>query len=159
WGLAPMQGYSQIDSATDELSTPINLDQQGGPLEINGVPMADYFDNASSHRIYRTDNINNFEMNGLLGAWNFGRLTTVPFVAFRYFRFDESLAFRGIAGGGDPGNPDDWAQHQNRMINNMYGVQFGSFNNYMIANRWGVFFAPKVGLFGNQMNGRTIVRD
>jgi hypothetical protein len=159
WGLAPMTGYSQIDSPTNELSTPINLNQQSGPLEINGVPMGDYFDNASSHRIYRTDNVNNFEVNGLLGVWNVGRLTSVPFVGFRYFRFDESLAFRGIAGGGDPSNPDDWAQHQNRMVNNMYGVQFGSFNNYMIGQRWGVFFCPKVGLFANQMNGRTQVRD
>jgi|GEM_PF-3265117 len=159
WGLAPMQGFAEYNSPTNEISTPINLNQQFGPLEINGVPMADYYDNAESHRIYRTDNINNFEINGLLGAWNYGRLTSVPFLGFRYFRFDESLAFRGLAGGGEWSNRDDWAEHQNRMVNNMYGVQFGSFNNYMIGQRWGVFFSPKVGLFGNQMNGRTQVRD
>jgi hypothetical protein len=159
WGLAPMQGYSQIDSPTNELSTPINLEQQSGPLEINGVPMSDYFDNASSQRIYRTDNVNNFEVNGLLGVWNFGRLTTVPFVGFRYFRFGETLTYQSLAGGGDWPNPDDWAQHQNKMVNNMYGVQVGSFNNYMIGARWGLFLSPKVGLFGNQMNGRTQVQD
>lgn len=159
WGLAPMQGFSQINSATNELSTPINLEQQGGPLEINGVAMSDYFDNAASHRIYREDQVNNFEVNGLLGAWNYGRMTFVPFVGFRYFRFDESLAFRGLTGGGDWSDPNDWAQHQNRMVNNMYGVQVGSFCNYMIGQRFGWFLAPKVGIFANQMNGRTVVRD
>ncbi len=159
WGLAPMSGFSEINSPTNELSTPMNLNQQFGPLEINGTPLADYWDNSASHRIYRNDYVNNFELNGLLGVWNHGRLTTIPFIGFRYFRFGESLAFQGLAGGGSWDNPDDWAEHQNRMINNLYGVQIGSFNNYMIGGRWGVFVAPKVGLFGNQMNGRTLVRD
>jgi hypothetical protein len=159
WGLAPMNGFAELNSDTNELSTPINLEQQGGPLLIDGLPMSDYFDNSASHRIYRTDRVNNFELNGLLGAWNYGRLTTVPFVGFRYFRFDEQLKFQGLTGGGDWDNTDDWAEHSNRMVNNLYGVQFGSFCNYMIGQRFGWFFAPKVGLFANQMNGRTLVRD
>jgi hypothetical protein len=159
WGLAPMNGFSEINSPTNELSTPINLEQQSGPLEINGVPMSDYFDNAASHRIYRTDNVNNFELNGLLGAWTYGRLTTVPFVGFRYFRFGESLAFQGLAGGGSWDDPNDWAEHRNKMVNNMYGFQVGAFNNYMIGQRWGLFLTPKVGVFANQMNGRTVVQD
>ncbi len=159
WGLGQMNGFAQLNSATNELSTPIDLNQQGGPLEIDGVPLADYFDNAASHRIFRNDRVNNFEVNGLLGAYTYGRLTSVPFVGFRYFRFDERLSFQGLAGDGDWDNGDDWAEHHNRMVNNMYGVQVGSYFNYMISQRFGWFLGPKVGIFGNQMNGRTIVRD
>ncbi len=159
WGLGQMNGFSEINSPTNELSTPMNLQTQTGDVTINGVPVGDYWDNSASHRIYRNDRVNNFELNALLGAWTYGRLTFVPFVGFRYFRFDERLTFAGLAGGGDWNNGDDWAALQNRMVNNMYGCQIGSYFNYMIFNRVGFFVGPKVGVFCNQMNGRTLLYD
>ena len=98
WGLGQMNGFAEINSPTNELSTPTNLQTQFGDVEINGVPVGDYWDNSASHRIYRNDRVNNFELNGLLGAWNYGRLTYLPFVGLRYFRFDERLTFQGLAG-------------------------------------------------------------
>jgi hypothetical protein len=159
WGLGQMNGFSEVNSATNELSTPMNLQTQTGDVEINGVPTGFYFDNAASHRIYRNDRVNNFEVNGLLGAWNYGRLTVLPFVGFRYFRFDERLIFQGLTGGGDWGNGDDWAALQNRMVNNLYGAQIGTYANYMLLDRFGWFVGPKVGLYANQMNGRTLLYD
>jgi hypothetical protein len=159
WGLGQMNGFAEINSATNELSTPMNLQTQTGDVEINGVPVGDYWDNSASHRIYRNDRVNNFELNGLLGAWNYGRLTVLPFVGFRYFRFDERLTFQGLAGGGDWDNGSDWAALQNRMVNNLYGFQVGTYANYMLLERFGWFIGPKVGLYANQMNGRTLLSD
>ncbi len=157
WGLGQMNGFAQLNSSTNELSTPIDLNTQFGSIDVGGVPVADYFDNSASHRIIRNDRVNNFEANLLLGAWTRGRLTLVPFIGFRYFRFDERLTFAGLTADGDWSNPDDWAAHHNRMTNNLYGFQIGGFANYMIVNRVGFFVGPKVGLFGNQMNGRTLL--
>jgi len=159
WGLGDMNGFAQINSPTDELSTPIDLNTQFGAIEIGGVPAADYFDNAASHRIMRQDRVNNFELNYLFGVWNYERVTFLPFCGFRYFRFDEQLTFAGLTGGGDWANPNDWAAHQNRVVNNLYGFQLGSYFNYMVASRIGVFVGPKIGIYNNQMNGRTRLFD
>jgi hypothetical protein len=162
WGLGQMRGFAQINSPTDELSTPINLldpTTGSGEVEIGGDPASDFFDNSASHRIFRNDRVNNFELNLLFGAFNVGRWTVVPFAGFRYFRFDERLTFGGLAGGatwGGNGGADE-AYLSFRTVNNLYGGQLGTYANYMFSDRFGLFIGPKVGVFGNQMNDRTLL--
>jgi hypothetical protein len=164
WGLGNMGGFAQADSATDELFATFTLldpSTASGQVEIGGQPFSDFFDDSASHRIFRDDSASNYELNLFFGAFNHVRWTVVPFVGFRYFRFDERLAFAGLAGGGTWGGNGgvDQAALTFRTINNLYGLQMGTYANYMVTPRFSWFIGPKVGLFGNQMNGRsTLVR-
>ena len=40
-------------------------------------------------------------------------------------------------------------------MNNLFGAQVGTYANYWVSDRFGLFIGPKVGVFGNQMNVRT----
>jgi hypothetical protein len=155
WGLGQMPGFAQINSPTDQLSTTINL----GAVTVGGDPATDFFDNSASQRIIRNDRVNNFEGNFYFGTWNFNRWTVVPFAGFRYFRFDERLTFGGLAAGGVWGGNGglDEAYLRNRSVNNLYGAQIGTWANYWATDRFGLFIGPKLGLYGNQMNGRTLL--
>lgn len=162
WGLGNMSGFAQVDSATDELfSTFTLLDPAtvSGEVEIGGQPFSDFFDNSASNRMFRDDSAANYELNLYFGAFNHYRWTVVPFIGFRYFRFDERLAFAGLAGGSTWGanGGADQAQLSFRTINNLYGLQLGTYANYWIGNRFSWFVGPKVGVYGNQMSNRAIL--
>jgi len=152
WGLGQMDGFSSLQSGTDSLSTPMNLQTQTGDVLIGGVPAGFYFDNSSEHRISRNDRFNNFELNFFRGGWNYGRLQVLGLVGFRYFRFDERLGFTGVAANGT-----DEATLAIRSTNNMYGVQIGGYANYLLTDRFGLFAGPKVGIFSNQMITQTLL--
>ncbi len=157
WGLGQMNGFASIRDPNNNLSTPINLDTQFGPVLIGARPASDFFDNSREHRISREDRVNNFELNLLQGGWTVGRLQVVALVGFRYFRFDERLSFGAVAGGsefGDNGGANE-AYLAFRCTNNLYGAQVGSLLNYMVTDRFGVFLVPKAGIYGNQMNCRS----
>lgn len=154
WGLGQMDGFSEINDPNNNLSTPINL----GFVDIGANPASYYFDNAASHRQWRNDRVNNFEINVIQGpAFNYGRVTVLGLLGFRYFRFDERFTFGSLAGGfdwGDNGGNEE-AYLRFRTVNNLYGAQIGALLNYAVCPRMGVFFIPKVGIFGNQMNSRV----
>ncbi len=159
WGLGQMTGFSQLNSPTNELSTPMNLQTQTGDVLIGGDPASDFFDNSASQRIWRNDRFNNIEFNFLFGAWNYGRVTVLPFAGLRYFRFDERLKYGGLASGavwGQNGGADE-AYLYIRSVNNMFGPQVGTYLNVQIIDGLGWFIGPKVGIFGNQMNTRTLL--
>jgi hypothetical protein len=162
WGLGNMGGFAQVDSATDDLNTTFSLldpSTVSGQVEIGGQPFSDFFDDSASHRMTRDDSAANYELNLFFGAFNHYRWTVVPFVGFRYFRFDDQLIFAGLTGGSTWGanGGQDQAQLSFRSTNDLYGLQFGTFANYMIARRFSWFIGPKVGLFGNQMNNRAVL--
>jgi hypothetical protein len=153
WGLGEMPGFAQANSATNDLST--TIDTTG--VSIGADPASNFFVDSASQRISRSDQASNFEANLYFGTWNFNRWTVVPFVGFRYFRFEEQLSFGGLEGGavwGQNGGADE-AYLDFRTTNNLYGGQFGTYANYWVTDRFGLFLGPKVGLFGNQMIGRT----
>jgi hypothetical protein len=160
WGLTPMTGFSSVTDQTGNintaLSTPINL----GGVTISGNPAGSYFDNAHEQRIWRSDRVNNFEANLLqYGMINTGRLQVAALAGFRYFRFSESLTYGSVAFGhnfGDNGGANE-AYLGFRCVNNLFGGQLGAFFNYAVTDRFGVFFIPKVGIFGNQMNSQTLL--
>jgi hypothetical protein len=162
WGLGDMPGFAQLDSATNSLNTTINVSDPStgsGDVEIGGVAAGTFFNNSASHRISRNDRVDNFEANLYFGTWNLGRWTIAPFAGFRYFRFDERLSFGGLASGGtwggNGGADEAYLSFQN--VNNLYGGQVGTYTNFWVTDRFGLFLGPKVGLFGNQMSGRTLL--
>ncbi len=160
WGLTPMNGFAstvdQTNNINTALSTPIDL----GGVNINGQPAGSFFDNAHEHRLWRTDRFNNFEVNLFQGnLLNAGRLSVAGFAGFRYFRFAENLTFGSVAFGhnfGDNGGADE-AYMGFTCVNNLYGAQIGSVFNYALTDRFGLYFVPMAGIFGNQMNCRTLL--
>jgi hypothetical protein len=157
-----MNGFAQVDSATDELNSTFTLldpSTGSGQVEIGGQPFSDFFDDSASHRIFRDDSAANYELNLFFGAFNHYRWTVVPFLGFRYFRFDERLGFAGLIGGSTWGANGglDQAQLSFRTVNSLYGLQLGTYANYMIFNRFGWYIGPKVGVFGNDMSNRAIL--
>lgn len=155
WGLGHMPGFAEINSATNTLGTPIDLTG----VTIGGAPASDFFENSASQRITRDDRVDNFEANFYFGTWNVNRWTIVPFAGFRYLRFDERLTFAGLASGSTWGanSGTDEAYLSFRTVNNLFGGQIGTYANYWVTDRFGLFVGPKVGLFGNQMNDRTLL--
>jgi hypothetical protein len=160
WGLAPMTGFSSITDPNNNLSTPINLLTQTGTVNIGSTPAGFFFNNSHSQAIWRDDYVNNFEVNLLAGSLiNTGRFQLFGLTGFRYFRFAETLTYGAVAFGhnwGDNGGADE-AYLGFRCVNNLFGWQVGAIGNYMLTQRWGVFFIPKVGLYANQMNCQTLL--
>jgi len=159
WGTGPTTGFSQVSDSNNNLSTLINLNGPGGPVMIGSRPASDFFDNSHQQRITRDDRVNNFELNLLQGAWMVGRLQVAAIAGFRYFRFDERLAYGGAAAGSDFG--DIGGQNEAflafRCTNNLYGGQLGGLFNYNVTDRFSLFAVPKAGLYGNQMNCRSML--
>ena len=161
WGVAPMFGYSTVTDQTGNintaLSTPIDL---GGVTMNNGILASHYFDNAAEQRIWRHDRFNNVEINLIqMSMVNTGRLQMGALAGFRYFRFSESLTYGSVAFGsnfGDNGGADEAYMGFN-VVNNLFGAQIGAFLNYNVTDRFGIFFIPKFGIFGNQMNCQTLL--
>ena len=90
-----MTGFAQITDPTNNLSTPINLDTQTGPVLIGSTPASTFFDNSPNQRIWRNDQVNNFELNFIQQQLvNTGRFQMAALAGFRYFRFDGKLDLR-----------------------------------------------------------------
>ena len=162
WGLGNMGGFAQVDSPTDSLNATFSLldpSTGSGQVEIGGQPFSDFFDSSASHRISRDDSASNYELNLFFGTFNHYRWTLVPFVGFRVFRFDERLGFSGLAGGGTWGGNGgvDQADFSFRTMNEMYGLQLGTYATYQVFDRFSWFVGPKLGLFGNQMSNRALL--
>jgi hypothetical protein len=153
WQVWGMGGYSNITSATNTLSTPIDL---GGVNITSGAgtfPAGHFFDNSPEHQIWRTDNVSNFEINFLhqqiYAAPNFCTLTCLA--GFRYFRFQETLTFGSVAFGdtfGSNGGANE-AYLRTQVTNNLFGAQIGVLANFAISPKFGAYVQPKVGAFGN----------
>jgi hypothetical protein len=159
WGLGPMTAVTTLTDPNNNLSTPINLNSQSGPVLIGNQPADHFFDNSHIQRISRDDRINSFELNLLQGGWTAGRLQMAAIAGFRYFRFDERLAFGAAAANTNffDNNGADEAYLKFRCSNNLFGGQFGALLNYNVTDSFSIFVVPKAGIYGNQMNCRTLL--
>ena len=159
WQLWGMGGYSHITDPTNNLSTPIDLG--GVNMNTSTGPQAagHFFDNSPEHRIWRTDNITNLEINFLqqqiYSTPNFCTLTMLA--GFRYFRFQEALTFGSVAFGdtfGSNGGANE-AYLRTQVTNNLFGAQIGMLANFAISPKCGAYIQPKVGAFGNSITARN----
>jgi Putative beta barrel porin-7 (BBP7) len=160
WGVGQMRGFSEVTDPNNNLSTPINLNTQSGPVQIGANPASFFFDNSPDQRIWRNDRFSNFELNLLQGVLvNTGRLQMTALAGFRYFRFDERLTYGSVAFGhnfGDQGGADE-AYLGFHTTNNLFGGQIGASFNYILTPHFNLFFTPKVGIYGNQMTNQTLL--
>lgn len=159
WQLWGMGGNSSITSATNNLSTPIDLQAVNITSGAGTFAAGHFFDNSPEHRISRVDNVTNLELNLLqqqiYSTPNFCTLTALA--GFRYFRFQETLQFGSVAFGdafGSNGGANE-AYLQSTVTNNLYGVQIGMLANFAISPKCGAFITPKVGVYGNSIVSRN----
>jgi hypothetical protein len=159
WQVFGMGGYSNLTSASSNLSTPIDL---GGVNITSGAgtfPAGNFFDNSPEHRIWRNDQILNLELNVLhqqiYASPNRVNLTCLA--GFRYFRFQEALTFGSVAFGdtfGQNGGADE-AYLRTQVTNNLFGAQIGLLANWSVTQRCGFYALPKMGVFGNNITARN----
>ena len=131
------------------------LDSKGlSGVGFQGVSAAQVFNDADTHTFSRESNINNFEFNWLLRARLSGRRNVENFIGFRYFQFDDSLAFSasGIRPSSVPGytNPE-FAQYHSDVENDLYGVQIGRRSQIPLFNRLSLHLGVSGGVFNNRI--------
>jgi hypothetical protein len=158
--LGQLNGFASVrgDSLPGgSVSTPINLEDQFGPVTIGGNPASDYFDGATEHRIWRNDEIHNIEINFLSQQlYNTGRGQFTWLAGVRYFRFDDSLIFGSVAGGFEFGqDPSEQAYISSRAVNNLVGFQIGARADYYLTPKVSVWGTPKIGIYGNSIDVRN----
>jgi hypothetical protein len=149
-----MNGYSSTINSTIApftVSTPLEtLD-----LQYHGENAQDWFDGAEEHRLWRSDQFYNLEINfvhmhsacGCNSPWDAGWSA-----GFRYFRFDENLTFGSLRNGASWGEPANEAYLSDTISNDLFGFQVGFELAYRFTDNVRVFIAPKVGIYDNFMN-------
>jgi hypothetical protein len=128
----------------------LNYDAGTGPLDIND----NFFSNAERHRVQRSYQLNNIELN-LLGH-NFiapcCALTLGWTAGVRYVRFDEDFLYSSdVVDRVFTGDPEE-VHYAIDVQNNLVGFQLGGQANYCVGPRLSLFANTKVGFFGNHMN-------
>ena len=155
--LNEFSGYSSATSpvsATNPfgiVSTPLTT----GLMLFNGFGANGWFDNAEEHRLWRTDEVYNVELNmirnHLLTAECGCPLSVDVLAGVRYFRFRENLTWGTLAFGsywGENGGADE-AYVCDSIANNLIGGQIGFNVNYCVNNRLRLFVTPKIALCDN----------
>jgi len=144
-------GYNSLTSATNSLSTPIDL----GNVNYGGTAAVNYFDNARTHQVSRDDDFQNVEINYikyLLGnPCNGGGCGCSPYnlavlTGFRYIRFEDNICFNSIQANGTS------ACLGTNVTNQLFGWQVGALFTHNCSERFSWFASPKVGIFANQVD-------
>ncbi len=167
WGLGTMSGesaYAGTQVPSGSVSTPLNVSDPA--VLLGGNTLNQFFDNAEEHRIRRWDQWQNVELNFLNGplmTGPYGRFQFTYLMGVRFLRFQDGLIFGSVQDGfqfGANGGANE-AYIQSSVTNNLVGFQLGGRADYFITPRFSVFAAPKVGIYGNDMNvqGRIYTGD
>lgn len=151
WAVIPSsQSYSLLGSdVVGDLNGIYNWDQ----LDYDGSAASAFVNDAMIHRIQRSFEFQNYEMN-----WNtylippgYGSWQVQTIAGFRVFRFGETIDF-----GADTvdtvftGSPDEI--HYNINVDNrLYGFQLGSRQEYRFSQRWSVTTRILGGIFANDV--------
>lgn len=157
WSLRDTTEFSVTNAGlTGQLNTPLEDPFQGLSYD-DGSGLAnldDFFNNAQIHRLRRSSDFYNVELNlfqdPTMFACNTGHhsFSVGMLGGIRYFRFSEGMSFSS-----DPTNTvfDGAADEVNYNIdvaNNLIGPQIGFIGN-MTHGKWNVHLGSKLGLFGN----------
>ncbi len=139
------------------------------PLQFNdlefavGDPVVSYFDSAAEHRLYRSNELHNVEMNLIEGKsatagcspWSHRML-----VGVRYFKFDEDLSFDTLDQGGTWGGNGglDEVYLDDTTKNDLVGAQIGCIFQRQVGSRTKFFVTPKFGVYNNHISHRFDLR-
>jgi len=153
WTMQPVHGYlATTNPAT--VSTPMEM----GFIRFAGASAVPYFDQSVEHRLWRRNEFHNVELNILRGSlcgpcqssWNVQWVLGV-----RFFRFDEDLRFGSAESGFTwSDTPDHQAYLDERIKNNLVGVQFGFDARSNCWNKLQLYVSPKVGIYNNYIENR-----
>ena len=149
WTLDRLESSANYYSATDEISTPLNV----GFLEFDGQPAANFFDSAREHRISRENEVHSLELNLVqLPFDSCGGLNVSYMLGVRYFRFNEDLTFASVAGGSEFGDdPANEVYLEVDAHNSLIGFQMGARADYSLTSGFRLFGIPKVGVYYNRI--------
>jgi hypothetical protein len=157
-------GYWSVGNFEDTASmTHANL--VSSPLAFNDLEFAagdtvdNYFNSAQEHRIYRSNELHNLELNLIEGNTSFAtcrKWSHQMLVGVRYFKFDEDLGLASLDQGGTWGGNGgaDEAYLDAAVENDLVGVQLGCLFQRRIGCRGHFFLTPKFGLYNNHIEHR-----
>ena len=161
-------GFWSVDNF-DATSSQTHANGVSSPLQFNdlefavGDPVQDYFDSAAEHRLSRTNELYNIELNIIHsnlttssnGVWSHRML-----VGVRYFKFDEDLTFATLDQGGTWGGNGglDEVTLRSSVNNSLVGVQLGCLFERPLGHRARFFITPKVGVYNNHIENNFDLR-
>jgi hypothetical protein len=151
WGLHEMNGFACASVHGGYVNTPLQDDL----MYFHGLPSGGWFDGAQEHRLWRTDEAYNVELNfirnHLLVAECGCPLSVDLLAGVRYFRFRDNLTWGTLKGGctwGEAGGADE-AYINDAAANNLIGGQLGFNLEYRASCCLKFFVTPKVGIYDN----------
>ena len=161
-------GYWSVSNFND-YATQTHANGVSSPLQFNDLEFApsdavvDYFDSASAHRLTRSNELHNIEVNAIAGipsCQGCGRWSYQMLVGVRYFKFDEDLLFETLDQGGTWGGNGglDEVRLSDSVSNDLIGAQVGCFMKRPIGSRANFFITPKFGIYNNHIENRFDLR-
>jgi hypothetical protein len=155
WSVGNFSRFDSITHASGVSSPLIFNDIEFGV----GNAAPNIFDGAAEHRLWRTNEIHNFELNvaheSLLNS-NDGGISLDVWAGLRYFRFDEFVQFASVDAGssfGAAGGTTE-AYLNDRIIDNLFGTQVGFEIQWYAASGLRFYLAPQTGLYVNYIENR-----
>ncbi len=159
WSVNNFSGYASQTHA-NSVSSPLQFND----LEFAvGDPVVDYFDSAAEHRLSRSNELHNIEINLIegrttnvgCGPWSHQMLAGV-----RYFKFDEDLAFETLDLGGTWGGNGglDEVRLSDSTANDLIGVQLGCMFQRQLGCRTRLVLTPKFGVYNNHIENSFDLR-
>ena len=159
WSVGSFSG-SASQNHTSFVSSPLLFND----LEFGAAdPVADYFDSAEEHRLRRTNELHNIELNLMQGLSQGGACNRWAYrmmVGVRYFKFDEELSLSTLDQGGTWGGNGGLNEVvlRSSTSNDLVGVQVGCSCERQISCRTRFFATPKFGVYNNRIEHQFDLR-
>ena len=155
WGIFPSNEEQSVlaSQMTGNLNTVFDLQ----PLNIGATNVNTLYDAAQVHRVQRSWNFQNIEVNWLQGygyqGCGCGGLNVGLIGGVRYLRFDEGFQYASSDGspvfGVDPANE---AYYDIDVKNQLLGLQLGANATYAVGPRFRFRGTPKIGVYNNHIS-------
>lgn len=158
WGLFPSEGDVTLGGASVATSLTGLQWVTHGP---SGATAWDIYNAATTHRLYRDNDVHNVEINFLRngGCFKNRRCKQVNFELLggvRWFQFDETLRYSAFGTFG--GYPTD-LNYELDVENTLLGLQMGARTETCLTNKLRLSATTKVGVFNNNINARQSIYD
>ncbi len=161
WSLNQFSEFAS-QTAVGGVSTPLDFtDVIYANGALAGLLPVTLFDGAQEHRLWRTNEVHNIELNLVrnhvdmyLGDPGMRNPVAVDWmVGARFFRFEEDLRFGSLEGGAFTwaADPDHQGYLEDRISNNLVGFQFGANVDYEMCHGLSLFLRPKIGIYNNHI--------
>jgi hypothetical protein len=153
WTLNPFE-TSVYRSHPNLVSTPLDFLNVEDPVTAGEAGFL--FDDAEAHVVWRRNEVHSVELNLIHNpldpmcagsfscSWAFGP---------RFFRFEEDLVFASLDEGGTAFGQDPTGYLDDKVVNNLVGVQLGCRVDYS-RDKWRLFVFPKAGIYNNHIRHR-----